>query len=62
MAKTPETLKRESKEQNFAELTKRREEALNALRRLRKIGERLPPVDAAAIVREGRNLAEQGTR
>ena len=37
-------------------------EALAALRRLREIGEGLPPVDAAAAVREGRDAAEQGSR
>ncbi len=35
-----------------------RNEARKALMRLRRIGEELPPVDAAAIVREGRALAE----
>lgn len=40
-----------------------RNEARKALMRLRRIGEGLPPVDAAAIVREGRALAEdRGTR
>ena len=35
-----------------------RSEVRKALMRLRKIGEELPPVDAVAIVREGRALAE----
>jgi hypothetical protein len=35
-----------------------RNEVRNALMRLRRIGEELPSVDAAAIVREGRALAE----
>ena len=37
---------------------KDRNEIHKALVRLRRIGEELPPVDAAAIVREGRALAE----
>jgi hypothetical protein len=39
-----------------------RKEVLNALTRLRRIGEQLPPVDAVAIVREGRDLADRGSR
>jgi hypothetical protein len=35
-----------------------RNETRKALMRLRRIGEELPPVDAAAIVREGRAAAE----
>ena len=35
-----------------------RKEIREALMRLRMIGEELPPVDAAAVVREGRALAE----
>lgn len=36
----------------------RREEALKALRRLREIGDKLPAIDAAVVVREGRDLLE----
>jgi hypothetical protein len=36
-----------------------REEALKALRRLRDIGAKLPAVDAAVIVSEGRNLVRR---
>ncbi len=35
-----------------------RKEIREALMRLRMIGEELPPVDAATVVREGRALAE----
>ena len=61
MAKKPDTLERE-KGQRQADESLRREEALKALRRLREIGEKLPAVDAAAVVREGRDLAGQGSR
>ena len=59
MAEKSDTLKHAIQEQNES---LKREEALKALRRLREIGENLPSVDAAAVVREGRNLAEQGSR
>lgn len=59
MAEKSETLKDNVQEQNES---LKREAALKALRRLRDIGEHLPTVDAAAIIREGRNLAEQGSR
>lgn len=39
----------------------RREEIRNALLRLREIGQSLPPVDAVAIVREGRDLTDRGS-
>ena len=40
----------------------KREEALQALHRLRNLGEKLAEVDAAAIVRDSRDLAGQGSR
>jgi hypothetical protein len=33
------------------------EEILQALLRLRQLGEKLPPVDAAMVIREGRDMA-----
>ena len=59
MAEKSDTLKHDVQQQNES---LKREEALKALRRLRDIGENLPTVDAAAVIREGRNLAEQGSR
>jgi hypothetical protein len=59
MAEKSDTLKHDVKEQNES---LKREEALKALRRLRDIGENLPIVDAASVIREGRNLAEQDSR
>jgi hypothetical protein len=59
MAEKSDTLKHDVQERNES---LKREEALKALRRLRDIGENLPAVDAAVIIREGRNLAEQGSR
>jgi hypothetical protein len=58
MTKKPDTLNPEQ-EQRRLEQSPKREEALQALRRLRKISENLPPVDAAAVVRESRDLAGQ---
>ena len=59
MAEKSDTLKTDVQEQNEG---LNREEALKALRRLRDIGENLPTIDAAVVIREGRNLAEQGSR
>ncbi len=56
MAKKSDTLNDE-KERRQAEQSPRREDALKALRRLRDIGEKLPAVDAAAVVREGREAS-----
>ena len=38
------------------------EQVREALARLREMGEKLPPVDAVAIVREGRDLSGQESR
>jgi hypothetical protein len=62
MAGKSNTLKRESDLQTTKDQDQQREEAYKALRRLREIGENLPVVDAVAIVRESRDLAEQGSR
>jgi len=62
MAEKSDTLKRESELQPATDQGRRREEIHAALRRLREIGEKLPVVDAVAVVREGRDLAEQGSR
>lgn len=48
----------ESEEKETIVATSQRE-AREALLRLRKLGESLPLVDAVAIVREGREIAEQ---
>ena len=61
MAKKSDTLSHE-KEQKQSDQRPRREAALKALRRLRDIGETLPAVDAAAIIREGRDLARRDSR
>ena len=36
-----------------------RDEIRQALLRLRRLGEKLPPVDAAMVVREGREMANK---
>ena len=61
MAKKADTLNHE-KEQWQAAQGLKREDALKALYKLRALGEKLPEVDAAAIVRESRDLAGQGSR
>jgi hypothetical protein len=61
MAKKSDTLNQE-KERSRAEQSPGREEALKALRRLRDIGEKLPAVDAAAVVREGREASRRVSR
>jgi hypothetical protein len=63
MAEKSDTLKREAEQlQSPMNAGQRKEESLKALRRLREIGEKLPAVDAVLIVREGRDLVEQGSR
>ncbi|MDT4952562.1 MAG: hypothetical protein QOJ02_700 [Acidobacteriota bacterium] len=61
MIEKSDILNRESELQPTTDQSLRREEIRKALRRLREIGEKLPVVDAVAIVREGRDLAEQGS-
>lgn len=61
MVKKSDTLNHE-KEQRQVDQSLRREEALKALRRLRDMGEKLPTVDAATVIRESRDLAGQGSR
>ncbi len=62
MAEKSEIWKQEIHEPTPTDQRLRREVALKALRRLREIGEQLPPVDAAVVVRESRDLAGQGSR
>jgi hypothetical protein len=61
MAKKSDTLNDEKEQRQDAQSLKR-EAALEALRRLRNIGEKLPRVDAASVVRESRDLAGQDSR
>ena len=61
MAKKSDTLNHEKEQREVAQ-SLRREAALSALRKLREIGQKLPKVDAAAVIREGRDLAGQGSR
>jgi len=62
MVEKSDTLKRQTELQSPTDRKLGPEEIRKALRRLREIGENLPAVDAVAIVREGRDLAEQGSR
>jgi hypothetical protein len=61
MTKKSDTVNDEKEQRQIAQ-SLRRENALKALRRLRDIGENLPAVDAAAVIRESRDLAGQGSR
>lgn len=61
MSKKSDTLNH-GKEQRQADQNLRREDALKALRRLRDIGEKLPAVDAANVIRESRDSAGRGSR
>ena len=61
MAKKADTVNREDEHRQAAEGSKI-DDALKALRRLRDIGEKLPEADAAAVVRESRDLVGQGSR
>ncbi len=60
MTKKSDTLNHEKEQRRNQSLGC--EDALKALRRLRDIGEKLPVVDAAAVVRESRDLAKQDSR
>lgn len=62
MTKIPDTLKDDSKEKTTIEQDLLRQKALKALQHLREIGEKLPSVDAARVIREGRDLAEPSSR
>jgi hypothetical protein len=55
MGEKSETLKPEGERASAGEETARSEKAREALGRLRRVGEKLPAVDAAAVVREGRD-------
>lgn len=59
MAEKSEIFKREAEPQPTTDQGARREESQQALGRLRETGEKLPAVDAVAIVRDGRDLSLQ---
>ena len=61
MVEKSDELKQEAERLPTVDQRLQREEALKALRRLREIGESLPVVDAVSIVREGRDMADQGS-
>ena len=62
MANKPDAINGDRTQQLTPERTPLREEVYAALLRLRKLGENLPTIDAAEIVRESRDLAAQGNR
>ncbi|MEJ7712909.1 MAG: hypothetical protein WKF84_24465 [Pyrinomonadaceae bacterium] len=62
MVEEVNTLNQDLEAQSPTDRDRKQEEVLEALRRLRGIGEKLPAVDAVAVVREGRSLPRQGAR
>jgi hypothetical protein len=62
MTKKPDALDGEHPSQLTQDHMMHREGIREALFRLRKLGEKLPPVDAVAIVRESRDAIAQGNR
>ena len=58
MVEKTDTLKPEREPEHATGQPARREEAREALRQLRRIGKDLPAVDAADVVREGRDNSE----
>lgn len=62
MIEKSDTLKPKQNPQPTAEQPVSRERVREALHRLRQIGEGLPAVDAVTVVRESRDVAEQGSR
>ena len=62
MAEKTDILKPEHERDSTANQLTHRKEAREALQRLRRIGESLPAVDAAAVVRAGREASEQDAR
>jgi hypothetical protein len=62
MTEKPDTLKTEREQPHEAGSPPHRERVLEALQRLREIGEKLPAVDAVAVVREGRDASGRGER
>ena len=62
MAEKPDTLKTEREQPHEAGSPAHRKRVLEALQRLREIGEKLPAVDAVAVVREGRDASGRRER
>ncbi|HEX5707428.1 MAG TPA: hypothetical protein VFX96_09040 [Pyrinomonadaceae bacterium] len=62
MSEKSEILKREGERGPTADEAARREQAREALGRLRRMAETLPSVDAAAVVRESRDASGRDER
>jgi hypothetical protein len=62
MTKKPDALEGEHPARLTQDTMMHREEIREDLLRLRRLGEKLPTVDAAAIVRESRDTTAQGKR
>jgi hypothetical protein len=59
MSNNTDILNHTELEEKKTPLASSQREACEALLRLRKLGESLPLVDAVAVIREGRELAER---
>jgi len=59
MSQDTDTLKQEQGDHRAQPLPPTPAQIREALTRLREVGEKLPPVDAVAIIREGREAAQE---
>jgi len=59
MSQDTDTLKQERGDHPAQPLAPTPAQIREALTRLREVGEKLPPVDAVAIIREGREAAQE---
>jgi hypothetical protein len=62
MSQSTDTREDEQEEYPAQSISSSLEEIREALARLRQVGEKLPPVDAVEVIREGRDLAAQESR
>jgi len=59
MSQDTDTLKQEQGDHRAQPLAPTPDQIRDALKQLRDVGEKLPPVDAVAIIREGREAAQE---
>lgn len=61
MAKNPNAMNNDFPSEIAIKRSADRDEIRQALLRLRQLGEKLPPVDAAMVIREGRDTANKSS-
>ncbi|HST20842.1 MAG TPA: hypothetical protein VLR90_06985 [Blastocatellia bacterium] len=61
MAKNPNAMNNDFPSEVAVKRSADRDEIRQALLRLRQLGEKLPPVDAAMVIREGRDMANKSS-